>query len=342
MQVPDPESLSRRVFTGRSRAAQRAELAFQVPGRLQKLLVDVGDRVREGELLAALDPRDFANALRAAEAEEKQARAYRDRIAEAHRVRAVSDQALTDAESALYAAQATLKLRRKALEDSRILAPFDGDVTARYLDNFEVVDAKQPVLRVLNASRIEMVVNIPESAIGYAPFVRDIRVRFDAFPDVELQAEIVEIGDEASGSTRTYPLTLAMDPPEGTQIDSGMTGRAVGRVVLAEGARPPAFYAPTTAILAEQSAEGHFVWVVDAATKQASRRSVRIGEENESGIRIEEGLEPGEWIATAGGRTLVEGQQVEILDVTRGAWRLPMPQERSVSAGDVTVSSLEQ
>ena len=112
MQVPDPAPAELREFTGTARAAQRSELSFEVGGRIRERNVDVGSRVEEGELLAALDPRDFENALRAAKARAKEARATRDRVAEAHAVRAVSDQELTDAESQLQAALARLRIRR--------------------------------------------------------------------------------------------------------------------------------------------------------------------------------------------------------------------------------------
>lgn len=139
IQVPDPTPDVLPVFTGRARAAIRSQLSFEVGGRILERRVDVGSIVEEGELLAALDPRDFENALRAAEADAKESRALRDRMAEAHKVRAVSDQDLTNAESELDAAEATLRIRRKALADTRLVAPHAGEVAAAYVEKFQVL-----------------------------------------------------------------------------------------------------------------------------------------------------------------------------------------------------------
>jgi RND family efflux transporter MFP subunit len=341
IQVPDPASIAGRAFTGRARAARRSDLSFEVGGRILKRPIEVGDRVKAGQLLAALDSRDFENRLRAAQANAKQAQAYRDRIAEAHKTGAVSDQRLTDAETELQAAEATVKIRAKALEDSTIYAPYDGSVSAIYVDNFQVVTPQQPVVRVIDAERIQMVVNIPENLVGLAPYVKDIRVRFDALPDQTLAAEIDEIGDEASATTRTYPVTVIMKQPAGFRIEAGMTGHATGRVELPEGTRVPDMFIPAPAVVLEgksRTSSAH-VWVIDPTSKTAAQRAVKVAVATPRGVPVKDGLRPGEWIATAGAHSLQEGQRVEILDASAGEWRVPMPQARTVLAGTATLDA---
>ena len=85
---------------------------------------------------------------------------------------------------------------------------------------------KQPVVRIVDASQIELIVDIPEHLISLAPLLDTAEVRFDAFPDAELVATVKEIGAEASQTTRTYPVTLVMDQPEDLRILPGMAGRA--------------------------------------------------------------------------------------------------------------------
>ena len=95
-------------------------------------------------------------------------------------------------------------------------------MAATYVDNFQNVIAKQRILRLLDTSQIEMEVSVPEALIGLEPYVTDIRVRFKPFPDVEISARIKEISNEASITTRTYPVTIVMDQPEGAEIKPGM------------------------------------------------------------------------------------------------------------------------
>jgi RND family efflux transporter MFP subunit len=202
MQVPDAESLSRRAFPGTARAVQRSILSLEVPGRLIERPVDVGDEVEKGQLLAKLDPRDFENALTAAEAAEKRSGALRDRVAEAYETRAVAAQDVTDAEERLRAAAAEVKIRAKELDDSQLRAPHGGIISAIYVERFDVVRAKQPVLRLLDTSVIELVIDVPEDLIGNVRYLEDVRVRFSAFPDRELPAHVSEVGSEASAATR--------------------------------------------------------------------------------------------------------------------------------------------
>ena len=93
----------------------------------------------------------------------------------------MAQQDLTDAQARFEAAEANVNIRAKALEDSVLHAPFDGNVAMTFVENFQNVQAKQPVMRLLDHSRIEMVINIPESMISYAPLVERIEDDIDLF-----------------------------------------------------------------------------------------------------------------------------------------------------------------
>ena len=86
--------------------------------------------------------------------------------------------------------------------------PVSGSVVATFVENYEQVRPKQPVLRLVDISSIKMVINIPENFISVAKRVKDITVVFDPFPDEKLAAQILEVSPEASQLTRTYPVTL--------------------------------------------------------------------------------------------------------------------------------------
>ena len=340
MQVPDPAPETLPVFTGQARAAKRSNLSFEVGGRILERRVDVGERVEEGQLLALLDPRDFEQSLRSAQAQAKEARAFRNRVAKAHAAGAISDQELTNAESRLQSAEATLRIRLKDLEDSKLVAPHPGEISAVFAESFQVVQPKQLVVRLLDTTRIEMVIDLPENRIGLARYVKKVEVRFDAFPELSIAAQISEIGEEASATTRTYPVTLIMDQPGDVQIRAGLTGRARARPELPEGRESPPILLPASAFATDS--EGSYVWILDAAKKQATRREVKVADETARGVPVEDGLRAGEWVAISGVRSLTEGKAVEILDVNASEYRLPMPDTRTIAAGDATVSPLEQ
>ncbi len=221
------------------------------------------------------------------------------------------DIAAKDAE--IRSLEASVESASDQLGYTHLRAPFDGTIVATYVENFEDVRAKQPIVRLLDTSRIEMTIDISESLISLAPQVKDVTVVFDPFPDREIVAVIKEIGTEASETTRTYPVTLIMDQPEDITILPGMAGKATGRTVEEMAPDQTSVDIPVSATFTAGSSGQSFVWVIDEQSKTVSRREVKVGQFTDTGVRILEGLELGEWIAIAGVHYLREGQQVRLL-----------------------------
>ncbi len=330
MRVADTTGLAERAFPGRARAGQEVNLSFRVQGPLITFPVAVGDRVKVGDVVARLDPKDYETRLRTLEGQLEREQANRTRAeADLTRVQniyrkdpgAVSQTAIDKAQENRDSSAASVRSLEASVENARdqlsytyLKAPFDGVVVETYVENFETVVPKQPILRVLDPSAIELIIDVPESLIGLHPYVEKITVVFDALPDVEVEAEIKEIGREASQATRTYPVTLVMAQPEGTEILPGMAGKA------ALISRPPdqselvGIEVPATAVFTGEDRSQNFVWVVDETAKTLSRREVELGKLARFGVLITAGLKPGEWIVTKGVHSVAEGERVRILD----------------------------
>jgi RND family efflux transporter MFP subunit len=331
MQVADITQFRQRQFPGIAKATQEVDLAFRVSGPLTEFPVNVGDEVSKGDVVARIDPRDFQvqvnNArgqLDRAKANLKRAEADYDREmkilskdagatsqAAVERKEALRDQARADIKSV----QATLTSAKDSLNYTYLRAPFDGIVVSTYVENFEDVRAKKPIVRIVDDSSIEMIINIPESLISYVSQTTNIEVVFDPFPTVKVLAEIKEIGTEASKSTRTYPVTLLMTQPSEVKILSGMAGKATGEsakledIQLARGLQ-----VPLTAIFSPDDIDKTYVWIIDKESNQVTKREVSIGSLKDSGIIVTQGLNAGEWIAIAGVHYLREGMDIKILE----------------------------
>lgn len=328
MQVSGPNDLAERTFPGRAAAGQEVNMSFRVSGPLIELPVNKGDSVKAGDLLARIDPNDFqvrlnnaSSMLSAAQASYRQAEADFKRLSKARKEdpgavsqRAV-DQGLAardEARSAIAGAQADTQTMRDRLGYTRLTAPFSGEIVETYVENFETVVAKQTILRLLDPSSIEMTVSVPENLIGYADYVTDIRVRFDALPNVEVPAVISEIGREASQATHTYPLTITMEqPPEGGKILPGMAGEAAFQVKVPESEKT-GIHVPSTALFAGTDTQRSYVWIIESDAVQ--RREVKTGALAENGVLVTGGLNPGEWIVAAGVQALTDGQKVRVIN----------------------------
>ena len=309
-------------------AYQEINLSFRIGGPLIQFPVKVGVAVQKGQVLARIDPRDFDIGLRQAQGqlEETRAAALRAESDYERQQRIFKEDPGATSESAIDRAreqrdraranirslEAAVDSARDQLADTYLRAPFGGTVVATFVENYEQVRPQQQVLRVVDTSRIKMVVNIPENFISLAKRIKDITVVFDPFPKEKLAAQILEVSPEASQLTRTYPMTLVMNQPKNVKILPGMAGRAEaqslggldgGQIVIPMGA-------------AFSSAEGGktYVWVINDLTKTVTRREVTLGTLTNAGTEVLAGLQRGEWIATAGVHSLRDGQRVRIAE----------------------------
>jgi len=313
IQIGDETAFRQRWFPGKARAKEEVDIAFEVSGRLTERPIKIGDKVKKGQLLARLDPRDFQNEMEAAQARIKRAKAYQERIAQAAKSGAVSQQELTDANAQLEMATSELAIKQKAVADSRLEAPFAGIIAMTYVENFWNVRMKQPILRLLDTTKIKLTIHLPENRISLAPYIKTVVCRFDAFPGKEVVAKIYEVGTEASKTTRTYPVTLLMDQPEGFHILPGMTGEASAtETEIPETLVKQGYYLPPSALFS-QAGQKTSVWIIDADKKTVSLLEVENLGLGAYGVLVK-GLSPGQWVATAGVHYLREGQEVRILD----------------------------
>ena len=331
MQVAETTEFRQRQFPGIAKATQEVDLAFRVSGPLTEFPVNVGDLVSKGDIVARIDPRDFQvevnNArgqLDRAKASVKRAEADYNRemkilstdagatsMAAVERKEAHQDQA----RAAVRSVQATLTSATDSLSYTYLRAPFDGIVVSTYVENFEDVQAKKPIVRIVDDSSIEMIINIPESLISYVSQAINIEVVFDPFPTVKVLAEIKEIGTEASKSTRTYPVTLIMAQPSEVKILPGMAGKATGESSALEDTQiATGIQVPLTAIFSPDHIDKTYVWIIDKESNQVTKREVSTGSLKDSGIIVTQGLNAGEWIAIAGVHYLREGMDIKILE----------------------------
>ncbi len=331
-QVPSADQFSESSFPGRARATQEVNLAFRVSGPLITFPVDVGDTVKAGDIVARIDPQDFRvnlssaqgrldnarAALRRAESEYQREQNIRKQDPGATSQTAVDRkrEARDKAKANIKSFAAEVESAKDQLEYTYLKAPFDGNVVRKFVENFENVQAKEPIVRILDDSLIEMVVNIPESLISLAQHVEDVKVVFDPFPDTEILAQIKEIGTEASATTRTFPVTLIMHQPEGIKILPGMAGKVRGKPPKEMASGRLGVEVPVAAVFTDETSGDSFVWVIDESSLTVSKRQIEVDRLGDRGVRVLSGLKEDELIASAGVNYLFEGQKVKLLQTT--------------------------
>jgi multidrug efflux system membrane fusion protein len=315
-----------RKLPGTVRATDRVDLAFQVAGPLIELPVKEGQRVKKGDLLARIDPQDYETNLRNAKGTIAKAKAAVDyAVAEYKRyvtVKATDAGAVSDsvvnlkytaqnvARADLQSAEAALSAAQDQLNYTRLRAPFTGVIARKYVDNYQEVTVKEPILSLQNMTDVEVLVDVPEMMM--AP-IRKAKPRiyadFAADPSRSFELKIKEVALQADNLTQTYQVVMVMPAPAGIRILPGMTA-TVSIEFGSMAANESSIIVPAIAVWADDA--GHpMVWVVDTKTMAVHRRAVTTGDlTGVDSIKITAGLNPEEVIAISGVSKLQEGQVV--------------------------------
>ena len=310
-------------FAGEIRARQESPLSFRVGGNLVRREVDVGDRVKRGELLAVLDPGDFRLQAQsaqaqtaAAEAELVRARADQTRYAALAENQLVSRSTLDAQTTALRAAEAQVRAARAQLDVARnqagyteLRAPRDGAIAGRQAEAGQVVAAGQTVFTLAGDGGREVAIALPETRIRDFVVGRPVLVELWNAPGRRLPGRIREIAPAADPQARTYAARITLVGDAADAVELGQSAR----VYVADNGTRAALSVPLSAV--QRDAKGATaLWVVDPATRKLMSRAVKLGPYTEDRVPVLGGIDADAWIVVAGGHLLREGQFVEPVD----------------------------
>jgi RND family efflux transporter MFP subunit len=316
-------------IAGTVRSAQSAQMAAQVMATVTKVLVHEGDRVKKGQLLLTLDARalgaslDQASAgVTAARGESSAAQSDFDLAQstlqryqglqeknsvsphEMDEVRARFESAKARRDRALAGvneAESSLQQARTVAGYSQIRAPFDGVVTARYVDEGTLAAPGAPLVTVEDPSSYRLEITVDESDIALVQPNAAVPVTIDALDSAAIAAHVARIVPAADPRSRSFLVKLEL--PRDAHLRSGLYGRAQ----LARGVRG-GLVAPMTAVVDRGQVQG--VYVV-GADRVASLRFVTVGGRSGNDVELLSGVQPGERVvATPGDRDLA-GMRVE-------------------------------
>lgn len=297
---------------GRVRAAKRSELSFKVSGPLQELPIEEGQVVKKGDLIAQILPRDFETAITEARARELEAEQQYNRYKELYSKRQVSKADFDRYRAARDVARAQLEDARNALKDTTLVAPFDGVIAKRYVENFQKVKEKEPIAYLQLIDKLEILIDVPELMMAQFRQAREKEVvaEFDSAPGNIYELTMKEFSTDADPATQTYQVVLTMDQPDEINILPGMTSTVTAKASDQEVATTSSIVIPALAVL--NDADGsEYVWIYSPDSKTVSKAKVSVGPlEGSTNILISEGLKGGDIIVIAGVSKLQEGMMV--------------------------------
>lgn len=325
--VEDANNRPFRQFPGEVVSPRTGRLSFEISGRLIEFPIQNGQLVKKGDLIGQLDTADFIANRDAAQAAFAAAKANFERSESLQQRGAVARAVLDRARQELDTADASLRTATRALDETRLLAPFDGRIAERIARELQNVRAQEQVAILEDISTLEIEINIPERdmmvggrglTVEEARRFLEAKVEFSLLPGEPIDLRLETFSTRANPVSRTFLVSFAFDPPESQNILPGMTGNVMIRrssgLEEGEAGGPEIRLVPVEAVVTV--AGNSTVWRLNPETMTVSPVTVEISSIKGGAALIRaEALKSGDEIVASGARFLAEGTAVTRMEV---------------------------
>lgn len=304
---------------------EEVSLAFKIGGVIARIVVDPGQRVRAGQVLAELRPTEIAAQVSTAQQAREKAARDAERVAKLYADSVATLEQLQDSRTALEVANNQLRAAQFNADYAVIRAPGDGVVLTRSAEPGQVVEPGRPILSVRRDGRGMVVrVGLPDRDAVRVRTGDAADVTFDALPGQHFPARVTQRAAAATAGTGDYAVEVTLGDAA-RALPSGLVARVAltpaGAVARANTRRVTV---PLDALV-DADADSAAVFVLAADRKSVSRQQVKLADVTEalqsSVVPVTSGLTGGEQVVVAGTSRLVHGSRV--LVVTDGGAAVP-------------------
>ena len=291
-------------YVGIVEEREATAVSFTGMGVVKRMLVNEGQTVSRGQLIAEMDDTQARNLLVGAEASMAQANDALERFKMLHDNGSLPEMQWVEIQSKVAQAKSQLEVAKKNLADCRLTAPVGGIIGKKLVGTGETALPSQAVVNILDISTVKIKVSVPEAEIGGITANTPTSIKVEAI-DGSYRGGRIEKGVEADALTHTYDIRINV-VNSGRKLLPGMVAsvRFVSEGSQAIGSK----MIPVTAV--QKNADGSlFVWTVDQK-KTAHRTPVAIGQTEGNYVLVSDGLNMGNRIVTEGYQKLSEGTKV--------------------------------
>lgn len=289
-------------------AEKTVPISFQVPGKIIKLNVDLGDPVKKNQVVAEVEIDDYQSRLEICQAQVLIAQDAFNRLNPLFEEGVIPEKTLIEISSGLIQAKAGRDIAKKKVRDTKLRAPFSGVIGMKSIELGQMVSPGIPVVTIVKNDRIYACASIPESEIGQLKIGQEARVVVPALKNRKFRGQVERIGAVGDPKTRTYALKILLDNPRFI-LRPGM----IAKVSIETDQKVETLTIPSRAIVRD-SHNLTYVFVVDKTKSRAFRKRVFPGSVHRSEIRINKGLEPGDVLVLAGQHKLTDGNEITIVE----------------------------
>jgi RND family efflux transporter MFP subunit len=285
-------------YTATVKADVINQITPAMPGRIEKIYVEIGDRVQKGQLLVQMESSNLKQQnVQLANLEKDY-----ERYLELLKVGGIAQQQVDQIKTQID----VLKTAIKNLQDNtQLLSPINGTVTARNYDNGDVF-AQQPILTVQQLNPLKAVIYASESLFAEIKPGMSVRIKLDVYGNEEFTGKVTLIYPTIDASTHTFGVEVTI-PNSHLKVRPGMYARVSLNLGTAEN-----IVIPDAAVQRQSGANDKYVFVIENGV--AKYRKVELGQHLNDRFEILSGVSPGDAVVTAGQARLIEGTEVEIIN----------------------------
>ena len=273
------------------------KISSAMPARIRKIHVEVGDRVKKGQVLVTLDKTNLSQQQTQIANLERDMQRYR----ELYEVGGISKQQVEQMEVQLEVAKST---SNNLAENATLVSPINGIVTERNYDEGDM-PAGMHILQIEDFNPVKLLINVSENLYTKISKGMEVKVAVDVYPEEHFTGKITLIHPTISQASHTFPVEISIQNSD-SRIRPGMFARANINLGSNEG-----ILIPDASVMKQVGSNDRHVFVLNSTT--AKKKVITIGQHLGDHYEVLSGIEAGDKIVVAGASRLTDKQEVEIV-----------------------------
>ena len=288
-----------KLLPGKITPKRQSILGFEISGKLKKVVVDIGDEVNEGDLLAELEDSEALANYNEAKAKFSMFEKIFERSLSLNKDNFVSDQELEKAESNFLVAQAQFDKALIKFQQTKILAPYDGIIQNRFLDEGSIINASIPIVEILDSKFVEAKVSLPKSLVNILDLGKEYKFLIE---DKEYTGKLTRIAPMSEKGTNNK-LGLF-------EFNDFFNPGATARLVLSTTESKKGAWVPLNSL--SQSEQGLWNLYTVSSSNLAQKDYVELIHIENNMAYVSGTIKDGDLVIIGGASKVAEGQNIKI------------------------------
>lgn len=282
-------------------------LSFLVTGTAEKVLVDEGQMVKKGQLLAVLNSESYQNMYQVALSKAKQAEDAYNRLEPMYKKGSLPEIKYVEIKTGLEQAHSLASISEKNLNDCNLYAPADGIVGRRMIEPGMSIIPGNPVFQLVKIDKVNVKIPVPENEIAGINKGQKAWVKVSALGDRYFEGEVTEVGVLSNPLSHTYNIKVVLNNPD-KLLKPGM----VCKVNISNPSLEERIVIPMSAVQVGKN-NSKYVFIANPSSNKITTKIVELGPIASNGVVVNNGLSNGDLLVTEGYQKINENSTIKII-----------------------------